>query len=439
MTANANSLVQTPAKSPHGAAGIRPDGTKGGSGASAGETAAAFQSVLQGMTHGKRPAETIDQKGRGQGDPRQAQDETEAGPEQKQAGETVVTPAGSAAFSTSNLVSALRDASRTAMARFAGPEGEEKPAEENGKTVPPGLPAPQGLGVQAATALASGTLLPPKAGQPEVNSHQTQPAAARQTASDGTVQNAAVKDGQGRTGTASLFAQFGVEPEPVADPLAGGGGRRSLLPEEAAGTVKVLRQETHFAPNMRLSPAQQVGEQVATALKSLASDQGVQSQGGLTHRAEGPVLKTLDIQLTPHELGTVRVSLRMVGESVEVTLQASQPQTAELLKQDRQLLDQMLKATGVKADAVTIQTADDRVSVQAGNSAGGNASMNQNNSGNGGFGDGQPQYAGSGQSGNRDGHGGQGPHDDVFPESQAARGEGHEDDTGSRLSDGIYL
>ncbi len=137
-----------------------------------------------------------------------------------------------------------------------------------------------------------------------------------------------------------------------------------MLPDEAAGTVKVLRQETHFAPNMRLSPAQQVGDQIAAAVKDMASS-SASLDGGITAKAEGPVLKTLDIQLTPHELGTVKVSLRMVGDTVEVSLVTSRAQTAELLKQDRQLLDQMLRATGVKADAITIQAGDDRIQVQA--------------------------------------------------------------------------
>jgi chemotaxis protein MotD len=438
MTANASSVVQTPSKSAPGVNGSKADAARGTSG----ETAAVFQSVLQGMKHGRVPAETFDQRGqgeRGRDTSGQGQGQLEAGPEQKPAAETGARATGAIAFSTGNLVNALREASQTVMSRFAGPEGDGNAGGWNGEGVLSEVPAQPGLGAQTATALASGSLLAPKAGQPPAGAQQGQPVVPRPAAPEGSVRDLIAKDGQGRTGTASLFAQFGVEPEAVADPLVGGGGRRSLLPEEAAGTVKVLRQETHFAPNMRLSPAQQVGEQVVTAIRSLASDQGVQAQGGLTHRAEGPVLKTLDIQLTPHELGTVRVSLRMVGDSVEVTLQASQSQTAELLRQDRQLLDQMLKATGVKADAVTIQTADDRVSVQAGSSAGGNAPMNQHNSGNGGFGEGQPQNAGSGQSGNRDGRGQQGPSDEVFPGSQAARGEGHEDDTGSRLSDGIYL
>ncbi len=52
-----------------------------------------------------------------------------------------------------------------------------------------------------------------------------------------------------KTGTSSLFAQFGIEPERVGEGATGTAAARNALPEEAAGTVKVLRQETHFAPN----------------------------------------------------------------------------------------------------------------------------------------------------------------------------------------------
>ncbi len=88
-------------------------------------------------------------------------------------------------------------------------------------------------------------------------------------------------DGPGQTGTSSLFAQFGVEPEAISDGEGRGAIGRSMLPEEAAGTVKVLRQETHFAPNMRLSPAQQVGDQIAAAVKDMASS-SASLDGGIT-------------------------------------------------------------------------------------------------------------------------------------------------------------
>lgn len=151
------------------------------------------------------------------------------------------------------------------------------------------------------------------------------------------------------------------------------------------------------------------------------------------------MLKTLDIQLTPHELGTVKVSLRMVGDTVEVTLQTSKAQTADLLRQDRQLLDQMLRTTGFKADAITIQAADDRASISAGSGANGNSAMNQNTSGNGTFSDGQPQNSGNGNFGQNPDRRGQEAHGNMFPETDISRGKDHEEDTGNSLSDGIYL
>jgi chemotaxis protein MotD len=240
-----------------------------------------------------------------------------------------------------------------------------------------------------------------------------------------------------KTGTSSLFAQFGIEPERVGEGATGSAAARNALPVEAAGTVKVLRQETHFAPNMRLSPAQQVGEQIATALKDMPVDTG-RTQGGLTHKAEGPVLKTLEIQLTPHELGTVKVSLRMVGENVEVTLATSKAQTAELLKQDRQLLDQMLRTTGFKADAITIQAADDRPTAPT-NISNSSSTQGQQGTNGGAFGDQQNQNAPGNGTGGRGEQAGGNDENGAFPGFEPARELSDEDGPGNRLSDGIYM
>ena len=150
------------------------------------------------------------------------------------------------------------------------------------------------------------------------------------------------------------------------------------------------------------------------------------------------MLKTLDIQLTPHELGTVKVSLRMVGDNVEVSLVTSKAQTAELLKQDRQLLDQMLRTTGFKADTITVQAADDRLSVQAPGQTNVTSANSQNGASNN-LNDGQPQnFSGNnpGQQGNRSG---QDDREAEFLQSGTLKGQGHEDGSDVSLSDGIYL
>ncbi|ASP32960.1 flagellar hook-length control protein FliK [Labrenzia sp. VG12] len=436
MSVNTHAMVPAAPKSGAGA-----DGSGGSGQASAKEAAAAFQSVLHGMKRGEAPVEGGgEQSGRqsGQGQ-NQANAETgDTSEANANSAESNTGPSTSVTYSTSNLVNALRQVSSNMHARDAAGDGSA--LEENRSVPQTPLSGDAALYAGAAVSMPANAVLAARnaasaqgSGQPsaQLPAHLQAALPGAQAPGPEGVEGA-------RTGTSSLFAQFGVEPETVGDPLLSGAGRRSLLPEEASGTVKILRQETHFAPNMRLSPAQQVGDQIATALKTLSAD-GQQGQAGVTHRAEGPVLKTLDIQLTPHELGTVKVSLRMVGDSVEVTLQTSNPQTADLLKQDRQLLDQMLRATGFKADTITIQAADDRGAVQAGPTASNTAGSGQNASGNGAFSEGQAQNSDRNASGQDQDRPGQNQQEHGGLSGETARGNTHEEDTGNSLSDGIYL
>ncbi|WP_417709240.1 flagellar hook-length control protein FliK [Roseibium aggregatum] len=429
MSVNTQAFVSTAPK-----AGKSVDAGTGERGqTSSKDAAAAFQAVMQNMKKGdaaeepsgKPASETADQVDGTAGD---ANGKTGAGKEQAP---------GPVAFSTSNLVDALRQASQNALSRKAK-DGEGFDGVSEGQTDPKAETMLQSA--SAHVGLSLNVVLAGKPGQVSSAQAQTQPGAARMPAVLQGQANglpAGDPDGPAQTGTSSLFAQFGVEPEAISDGEGRGVIGRSMLPEEAASTVKVLRQETHFAPNMRLSPAQQVGDQITTAVKDMAS-RPVSPDGGISAKAEGPVLKTLDIQLTPHELGTVKVSLRMVGDTVEVSLVTSRAQTAELLKHDRQMLDQMLRATGFKADAITIQAGDDRIQVQAGGNASGPQAQNQNGAAGGNPFDGQPQSSGNG-AGQQNGRPGQNSREDAYQASEATRGTGHEEGSDVSLSDGIYL
>jgi hypothetical protein len=429
MSVNTQAFVPTAPK-----AGKSADAGTGERGqTSSKEAAAAFQAVMQNMKKGdaaeepsgKPTSETADQADGTTGD---ANGKTDSGKEQ--------TP-GPVAFSTSNLVDALRQASQNALSRKVT-DGEGLDGAAEGQSDPKAETMLQSA--SAHVGLSLNAVLAGKPGQVSSAQAQTQPGTARMpSVLQGQVNGmpGGDPDGPGQTGTSSLFAQFGVEPEAVSDGESRGAIGRSMLPEEAAGTVKVLRQETHFAPNMRLSPAQQVGDQITAAVKDMAS-RSAAVDSGISAKAEGPVLKTLDIQLTPHELGTVKVSLRMVGDTVEVSLVTSRAQTAELLKHDRQMLDQMLRATGFKADAITIQAGDDRIQVQAGGNASGPQAQSQNGTAGGNPFDGQQQSSGNG-AGQQNGRPGQNSREDAYQASETARGKGHEEGSDVSLSDGIYL
>ncbi|MEH0076458.1 flagellar hook-length control protein FliK [Pannonibacter sp. Pt2] len=167
-----------------------------------------------------------------------------------------------------------------------------------------------------------------------------------------------------------------AEAEPVDDAGA-------LRVAAGMGKINVTREETHFAPSLRLSPAQQIGTAIASALNTPPQPDTARSDAaaaGFRVRPDAPSVKMLEIQLQPMELGSVKVTMKLTGDTVQVVMTASNPDTVELLKQDRQLLDQMMRATGHKADSITIQAAgDDRpafqvTGAQAGQGAQGQAS-----------------------------------------------------------------
>lgn len=181
------------------------------------------------------------------------------------------------------------------------------------------------------------------------------------------------------------------------------------------GKMKVTREETHFAPSLRLSPVEQVGTAIASALGSATRSEAPASDSAAAAfriRPDAPAVKVLEIQLQPMELGSVKVTMKLTGDAVDVVLTASNPDTAELLKQDRQLLDQMMRATGHKADSITIQAAgDDRPAFQVTGAQPGQGAQGQTGGdGRGAMAQGQFGQAGGGERGAQQQGGGQSGH-----------------------------
>jgi chemotaxis protein MotD len=69
-------------------------------------------------------------------------------------------------------------------------------------------------------------------------------------------------------------------------------------------------------------------------------------------------VKVLHIQLHPVELGALEVRMRMTDGGLEVQIEASRPETAALLKSDRETLESVLRGTGHTLDTVTVSIAD---------------------------------------------------------------------------------
>ncbi len=83
------------------------------------------------------------------------------------------------------------------------------------------------------------------------------------------------------------------------------------------------------------APARRILDQLAAPVMSAAQE--------ITGREDAAPLRQLKIALRPDDLGTVNVMLRLRGDVLSVVIEASVPETAELLRKDQGVLDSLLK------------------------------------------------------------------------------------------------
>jgi flagellar hook-length control protein FliK len=77
-----------------------------------------------------------------------------------------------------------------------------------------------------------------------------------------------------------------------------------------------------------------------------------------TARASAGVLRVLDLQLKPAELGLVTIRMRLAGDSIEMEIQAQNEETAELLRNDAEKLSSLLRVSGYRPDVINIQSSE---------------------------------------------------------------------------------
>jgi flagellar hook-length control protein FliK len=146
----------------------------------------------------------------------------------------------------------------------------------------------------------------------------------------------------------------------------------------------VLKQETHFAPvdmvetltgtqsQTGLSVADSVMKQIGDAISKgldapAARSESAQSfnsaepqTSALRLHRSGDLLRVLDIQLHPADLGKVRLSVRLNDNNVEVRIEASKTETAKMLQSNQGELNRLLQRAGYQADHISVVAVDDR-------------------------------------------------------------------------------
>ncbi len=154
-------------------------------------------------------------------------------------------------------------------------------------------------------------------------------------------------------------------------------GQTSNVSEAAHGTAETapLTGTAGIAPTNAIAtpnlPAlQQIGAAIAAEATSMDQGAGIASADSSTAQVLAGPVRILQIQLKPDELGTVNVRMRLSGGTLEIQLRASNPETARMLERDRDALTDLLKASGISADTISIVGIDGGTSQITGRDAG---------------------------------------------------------------------
>jgi chemotaxis protein MotD len=142
----------------------------------------------------------------------------------------------------------------------------------------------------------------------------------------------------------------------------GGAVKARLDSPATAAKVEVIQQQTHFAPVTASHPLQQIGNAIVTELSAPAADAlapaaGTDLTGGLPV-ADAPPLRVLTIRLDPPSLGEVTVNMRLQGDNLELHLSATEHDTLSMLRQNRDVLHDLMRDSGYVADIASVQRAN---------------------------------------------------------------------------------
>ncbi|WP_029005575.1 flagellar hook-length control protein FliK [Azorhizobium doebereinerae] len=112
-----------------------------------------------------------------------------------------------------------------------------------------------------------------------------------------------------------------------------------------------------------LPTLRQIGAAIATEVTTMGQAPVASADSASAQALAGPV-RLLQIQLKPDDLGTVNVRMRLSSGGLEIQLRASNADTARMLEQDRAALSELLTASGITADNITIVGIDGGGSMQ---------------------------------------------------------------------------
>ncbi len=154
---------------------------------------------------------------------------------------------------------------------------------------------------------------------------------------------------------------------PQASVSVGDGSKSATAPEAyggeaAAGPDLVAAALPSFEDSSSIAtpPAQQIAGRIAAEATSAPefaerADMAPPMQQGMK-----PALKILQIQLQPADLGTVTVRMELKDTELTLHVEADRKETADLIRNDRDTLTNLLRSAGYNVDTGSVRIMDDR-------------------------------------------------------------------------------
>ena len=153
---------------------------------------------------------------------------------------------------------------------------------------------------------------------------------------------------------------------PQASVSVGHGDKSATAPEASGGESAAAPSSVAAVPSFEDSssvttpPAQQIADRIvaeATSAPEFAERAGMTPpmQQGMK-----PALKILQIQLQPADLGTLTVRMELKDTELTLHVEADRKETADLIRNDRDTLANLLRSAGYNVDTGSVRIMDDR-------------------------------------------------------------------------------
>lgn len=138
----------------------------------------------------------------------------------------------------------------------------------------------------------------------------------------------------------------------------------------------VTSQATHL-PLVAQPPALQLADAIGDEVVAAKSGASVSVSIAEPSTAGRSMVRTLSLMLAPTHLGTLNVEMRLVAGRLELTIEATRPETARSIEQDKATLSDALGAIGISLDDVVVRAGSGDARPADGGTNGSSQSFNQ--------------------------------------------------------------